>query len=202
MKRRQKSELELSVEALLGPRELAILNFANEVQDWMQPRYEALWSLDPTDVQRIHQWMLDTLDAASDTFDLSCPASTIVSTAENYAKPEDSRAPAYLALWEAAQQQYEVGRIHSRVAYEEDLWDALLEPLNVEDDICFSDILPDVILLGLVGKAGADAAEATWRTIEMAYTEKFGEGPSVDKQDFLARVRIHQKPRQRSQWGA
>lgn len=184
MKPRQKSQLELDIEAHLGPRERAILDYANAVQDWMQPRYEALWTHDPKDALAVHGWMVETLEAAGAEFGKECPTVMIVQAATGYSAPDDDLSPAYCALQEANRQSDALYRLASRIAHDDVLWNATLGPIS-EFDVTGTGAI-DAALLDLIGTYYGNANATLWRVIDSRHREYLGRPPRIDWVEFAA----------------
>ena len=174
-----------------------MLDHAQDVQVWLEGPLDTLWHLRRTDALSIHNWMVETLDAAGEAFGLQCPTTMIVNAATAFAEPDGALSPAYCALREAERQRDEIARVLSRVAHDDDLWDALMEPLNAKCGIGFSDVAADTALLILIGEYYGKAAEAVWRIIHTWHLEKFGHGPRVTKEVFMTTVMVPKTPQAR-----
>ncbi|MEL6960335.1 MAG: hypothetical protein AAGL89_15430 [Pseudomonadota bacterium] len=140
----------------------------------------------PTDAEAVFGWLHRTIHAAERHFGILCPTAMIVTIAEQHLTVDQDLTPEFCMIREAARQRDALSRIASRIAHDDDLYTALMEPIE-QSDVSGMAVV-DTALLILMGTHFGKSADAFWRVLETWHVAQLGRSPVLNKRAFLAVV--------------
>lgn len=155
---------------------------SDAVASWFAPHARALYRLDHDDAKAIYGWQLRTLESGLQVFGIQCPTGLVVMAAGAHLETDQSLTPAYCALREGERQRNALRSIAASVAVDDDVWAALMAPI---DDVDFTGkAVIDSALLILLDQHYGRASDAFWLVVSTWHEAQFGHGPNLSREMY------------------